>query len=81
MPGMYESKDSTELRQVASVPVIDFNAARRRIQAQADAQKVDYVDVEFTPGELAPPVTIASMLLECVEHVGARGVRQELASK
>lgn len=60
-------------------PTVDFAAARARVQKIA-ADRNTYVDVEFSTSELAPPVrpTVADLLRDCVDEVGARGVRQEL---
>lgn len=59
---------------------IDFAAARARVLKLVPDRSF-FVDVEFSPQELAPPVrpTVADLLRDCVEEVGARGVRQELS--
>lgn len=58
---------------------IDFAAARTRLLKLASAQTT-YVEVEFSPAELAPPRTVATLLRECVEKFGPRTVAQEIQS-
>lgn len=58
---------------------IDFAAARARILKLAAARNT-YVDVEFSPAELAPTMarTVADLVRECVEVYGPRAVAQEI---
>lgn len=56
---------------------IDFAAARSRL-LKLTAARNTYVEVEFTPAELASPRTLADLVRECVEEFGPRAVAQEI---